>query len=70
LAAFQWNPLAFAFYCALSFFNVYALAVIIVRVPRLRLARVTSSERKFIRSSVIALFAFNWVYLLMTNPSL
>jgi len=45
-------------------------AVIIMRAPRLRIARLSASERKFIRSSVIALFALNWVYLLMTNPSL
>jgi Protein of unknown function (DUF2752) len=69
-AAFQWSPLAFLFYCALSIFNVYALAVIIMRAPRLRIARLSASERKFIRGSIIALFAFNWVYLLMTNPSL
>jgi uncharacterized protein DUF2752 len=70
LAAFQWNPLAFVFYCALSIFNVYALGVIIMHSPRLRIARLSASERKFIRSSIIALFALNWVYLLMTNPSL
>jgi hypothetical protein len=70
LVAFQWNPLAFLLYCALSLFNVYALAVIIMHAPRLRIARVTASDRKFIRGSVIALFVLNWVYLSMTNPSL
>ena len=70
LTAFQWNPLAFLFYCALSLFNVYALAVIIMRSRRLRIVRLTASEKKFIRGSVIALLALNWVYLLMTNPSL
>ena len=70
LFAFQWNPLAFLFYCALSLFNVYALAVIIMHWPRLRIVRLTASEKKFIRGSIIALFALNWVYLLATNPSL
>jgi Protein of unknown function (DUF2752) len=69
-AAFQWNPLAFLFYCALSIFNVYALAVIIMRAPRLRIAYLSASETKIIRGSVIAFFALNWVYLLMANPSL
>jgi hypothetical protein len=70
LAAFQWNPLAFLFYCALSLFNLYALAVIIMQWPRLRIVRLNAGEKKFIRGSVIALFALNWVYLLIANPSL
>ena len=69
-AAFQWNPLAFVFYCALSIFNLYALAVIVMHWPRLRIVRLTAGEKKFIRGSIITLFALNWVYLLMTNPPL
>src|SRR5213076_70317 len=69
-AAFQWNPLAFLFYCALSIFNVYALAVVIMHWPRLRIVRLTASEKKFIRGSIIALFVLNWVYLLIADPSL
>jgi hypothetical protein len=68
LAAFQWNPLALVFYCLLSLFNLYALAVIILRAPRVRIAQLTASERKFIRGIIIALFALNWVYLLIANP--
>ncbi len=70
LAAFEWNPLAFLCYCALTLFNLYAFAVIVTRSPRLRLARITPSERKFIRSSAIALLAVNWAYLLLANPRL
>ena len=70
LTAFQWNPLAFVFCSSLSIFNLYALAVIITRAPRVRITQLTASERKFIRNSIIALFAFNWVYLLMANPPL
>src|SRR5438552_5124417 len=70
LVAFQSNPLAFLFYCALSLFNVYALAVNVMHWPRLRILRLTASEKKFIRGSIIALFALNWVYLLAANPSL
>ena len=29
-----------------------------------------ASERRFIRGAIIALFALNWVYLLIANPSL
>jgi len=70
LAAFQWNPLAFVFYLALSIFNLYALTVIVMRWPRLRIAQLSAGEREFIRVSIISLFALNWVYLLIANPSL
>jgi len=70
LAAFEWNPLAFLVYCALTLFNVYAFAVVVTRVPRLRIIRLTPSERKFVRGSAIALLTLNWAYLLLANPSL
>jgi len=70
VVAFQWNPLAFLFYSALSIFNLYALAVIVMRWPRLRIAQLSAGEREFIRVSIISLFALNWVYLLIANPSL
>lgn len=65
LAAFQWNPLAFLFYCALSLFNVYTLAVTIMRAPRLRIARLNADEKRFIRCAVVTLLAMNWLYLLV-----
>ena len=68
--ALQWNPLAFLFYCALSIFNLYALAVIVTRAPRVRIVELTAGDRKFIRGAIIALFALNWVYLLIANLSL
>ena len=68
--ALQWNPLVFLCYCALTLLNLYALAVIVTRAPRLRIAQVTRRDRKFIQCSVIALLALNWTYLLFANPSL
>jgi type II secretory pathway component PulM len=35
-----------------------------------RIAQLTSRDRKFIRGAIIALFALNWIYLLIANPSL
>src|SRR5437870_13165038 len=49
LAAIQWNPLAFLFYSALSIFNIYALAVLLIGAPRLRIVQLTASEKKFVR---------------------
>jgi hypothetical protein len=70
LVAFEWNPLAFLFYGGLTLFNVYAMAVLVTRSPRLRIAQLSAGEKKFIRCSVIALLFVNWIYLLLANPSL
>jgi len=70
LAAFEWNPLAFLCYCALSLFNLYAFQVVVLRAPPLRIVRLSASERKFFRGFAIALLALNWAYLLLSNPTL
>jgi len=70
LAAFEWNPLAFLCYCALSLFNVYAFATVVMRTPRLRIVQVNPGEKKFVRGSVIALLVLNWAYLVLANPNL
>jgi hypothetical protein len=70
LTALQWNPLAFLFYCGLFLFNAYALAVCLLRAPRIRVAHLTLPEKKIIRGSTVAIFALNWVYLLIANRSL
>jgi hypothetical protein len=64
LAALKWNPLVFAGLGALSVFNVYAVIVLVTRGPRLRIAHLTSLEKKCTRMLVVALFALNWIYLL------
>ena len=62
--AWKWNPLFFIFLCGLSIFDVYAFAVLVLRAPRLRLARLTVVEKNFIRVAAILLLAANWLYLL------
>lgn len=63
-AAFQWNPLVFISLCLLSIFNVYALAVLILRAPRLRIRFDAQIERRATRFFVFAVLILNWVYLL------
>ena len=70
LNALQWNPLAFLFYCGLFLFNAYALAVCLLRAPRIRVAQLSVAEKKIIRGSIVAIFVLNWVYLVIANPSL
>jgi hypothetical protein len=70
LSALRWNPLACASYWAIIIFNLYALAVVIMRAPRVRLMRVTAAEKKFMRMSAVVLLLVNWTYSLIVNPNL
>ena len=62
--ALEWNPLAFAGLCAVSVFNIYAACVLVTRAPRLRIARLKSSEKNLVRALLISALLLNWCYLL------
>ena len=64
-AAWKWNPLVFAFLCGVTAFDLYAFVTLAMRVPRLRIAHFNQCEKIFIRASVVALLALNWIYLLL-----
>jgi Protein of unknown function (DUF2752) len=64
LAALRWNPLVLAGLCGLSVFNIYALAVLVMRAPRIRIARLTCAEKFYARTAIVALLALNWIYVL------
>ncbi len=61
-AAWKWNPLAFTIYTALSIFDGYAFAVLVLRRPRLRIVGLTNGEKAVARIGLIALLALNWAY--------
>ena len=65
LAAFKWNPFVFAVLCGVIAFDVYALATVMARTPRLRIHVSTQLAKKFLRVSVISALAVNWIYLLL-----
>ena len=65
LAAWKWNPLVFAFLCGVTAFDLYAFVALAMRMPRLRIAQFNQYEKIFIRASVVALLALNWLYLLL-----
>ena len=69
VASFLFNPLAFLAYCGLIAFDLYALGVLLTRSPRLRLHRLTQSEKTFLRRSVFILLGANWLYLLITQSA-
>jgi uncharacterized protein DUF2752 len=64
LAAWLWNPVAFLGLGALALFDLYALAVLLLRRPRLRVIFSTDRAKQLARFMVISLLALNWIYLL------
>ena len=65
LAAFEWNPLVFAVLCGVITFDVYALATLVARAPRLRIHSLNDRAKRFLRVSVISVVTLNWIYLLL-----
>lgn len=66
--SFFLNPLAFLACLSVAIFDLYAIAVLVTRAPRFRLANFTPTEKLFARSAVIALIVGNWLYLLIARP--
>src|ERR1043166_4317846 len=64
LAALKWNPLVFAFLCAVTAYDVYAFAVVATRAPRLRFTFVSAFAGKYARVFVIAALELTWIYIL------
>jgi hypothetical protein len=65
LAAFEWNPLVFAALCSVIAFDVYALATLVMRAPRLRIGSLNDRTKRLLRLSLISVLALNWTYLLL-----
>jgi hypothetical protein len=65
LAALRWNPFVFAILCGVVAFDVYALATVTARMPRLRINLSRPGAKTFLRVSIISALALNWVYLLL-----
>ena len=61
-AALKWNPLVFAFLWCVIAFDLYALAAIALRRPRLRIL-FRQAEKKYARGVLVAALALNWFYL-------
>jgi len=63
-AAWKWNPLVFVCLSALSIFDVYAAAALVIRGPRLRIVNFTRWEKTFLRVLFLTILGLNWIYLL------
>jgi len=63
-AALKWNPLVFALLWGVIAFDLYALAAIALRRPRLRIL-FRQAEKKYARGVIVAALALNWFYLVL-----
>jgi hypothetical protein len=65
VAAFKWNPLVFAALCTVLAFDVYAVATLLARAPRLRIHFLNDRSKRSLRLTITSLLAVNWIYLLL-----
>ncbi len=63
-AAFAWNPLATLASLAAAAALAYSGAVVIFRLPRLRVVGFSARHRKLLLWSIVLLLAANWAYVL------
>jgi hypothetical protein len=64
IGACRHNPLLFLCYVGTVLVNLYAVAVLLFRLPRLRLAYLPSTVKRALRASLVLALAANWIYLL------
>jgi len=66
-AAFLWNPLTFVLLFAILLFDLYALAVLLFRLPRVRFTVMQPDVTRGLRFATLALIAANWFYLVQAG---
>ena len=64
--AVAWNPLVFAGLAALALLNLYAAAVLLARLPRIRLS-LSQTESRVLRILFPVMLAANWAYEIHRN---
>jgi hypothetical protein len=64
-AAWLWNPFVFLALCGFLLFDAYAVAVVVLRAPRLRIVSLTQRGRSFARLATVSGLALNWIFLLL-----
>lgn len=65
--AWRFNPLATAALLLLGAFNIYALVVLMLRLPRLRIVFRSRRAERVMLTLLGAVALLNWIYLLRTN---
>jgi hypothetical protein len=62
--AWTWNPLVFLTLSGVALFDFYALTVLVLRAPRLRIVAFTRRSKNFVRLTAVVALALNWIFLL------
>jgi hypothetical protein len=63
-AALAWNPLVFLGAAVAALFMLYAVIVLVFRLPRVRVVFESAREANFARVAVAIAAAANWIYLI------
>jgi Protein of unknown function (DUF2752) len=63
-AACRYNPLIFVCYGLTLLVNLYAAAVLLFRLPRLRLANLPATVKRALSATILIALTANWIYLL------
>ena len=67
VGAWRHNPLIFVCYGGTLLVNLYAVAVLLFRLRRLRLANVPVKVKRALSAVVIIALTANWIYLLVNH---
>jgi len=64
--AFLVNPLIFMSLVFIALYDAYALAVVALRLPRLRDVRLSPRAANMVRAGAVVILLANWAYLFVT----
>jgi hypothetical protein len=64
IAAWRHNPLIFLCYGGTLLVNLYAAAVLLFRLPRVRLANLPAKVKRVLGALFVFALTANWIYLL------
>lgn len=67
LTAFLWNPLVFLVLGGVVLYDVYAVVVMLFRLPRVRFSDLPSNTAGALRVIAFATIAANWSYLIVAR---
>ena len=65
--AFTMNPLVFTSLCGIVLYDLYAAAVLLLRLPRLRFDEIPSWLGFWTRLGAAVIFALNWSWLILAG---
>ncbi len=65
--AWLMQPLLITTAICAAIYSLYSFIVVLGKLPRIRVAKITKKDRRLILTSCITLFLLNWLYLTLTG---